>query len=240
MREKIMKSDFLRGIKIGIPICLGYFAVAFSLGITAKNAGLSAFQAALTSLLLNASAGEYAAFAVIAASGSYIEIALTEFIANARYLLMSCSLSQKLSDKAKLPHRLLMSIAVTDELFASSIGEEGKVNPSFYFGMMSVAMPGWCFGTLLGVVIGNILPARVVSALSVGLFGMFIAIVVPAAKRKRAVLLAVICAMILSFSIELIPLLSSLSSGIKIVVLTVIISSAAAILCPIKEESDEA
>ena len=240
MRENTVKNDFVRGLKTGIPICLGYFAVAFSLGITAKNAGLSAFQAALASLLLNASAGEYAAFAVIAAGGSYLEIALTEFIANARYLLMSCSLSQKLSDKARLPHRLIMSIAITDELFASSVGEKGKVSPSFYFGMMSVAMPGWCLGTLLGVIIGSILPIRVVSALSVGLFGMFIAIVVPETKKNRAVLLSVIAAMALSFVFEIIPFLESLSSGTKIIILTVIVSAAAAIIRPIKEESDAA
>ena len=126
-------SAYINGLKMGIPIGIGYLAVSFSLGITAKNAGLSGFQAALTSLLLNASAGEYAAFALIAINAGYFEIALMEFIANARYLLMSCALSQKLSDKAGLFHRMIIGVAVTDEMFGVSMSRLDKISPFFYF-----------------------------------------------------------------------------------------------------------
>ena len=136
------KPIFLNGLKMGIPICLGYFAVSFSLGISAKNAGLSAFQAGFASILLNASAGEYALFTLIASNAGYIEVALMELVANARYLLMSCALSQKLSNEARLPHRLFIGIAITDEMFGASISRPEKVSPLYYFGMMSVAMPG--------------------------------------------------------------------------------------------------
>ncbi|MDY3929454.1 MAG: AzlC family ABC transporter permease, partial [Clostridia bacterium] len=139
-------TDYINGLKMGIPIGIGYLAVSFSLGITAKKAGLTGFQAALTSLLLNASAGEYAAFALIAANAGYFEIAVMEFIANARYLLMSCALSQKLSDKARLPHRMFIGVAVTDEMFGVSMSRLDKIGPFFYFGMMSVAMPCWSLG----------------------------------------------------------------------------------------------
>lgn len=165
-------KQFTRGMRVGVPICLGYLAVSFTLGITAKNAGLSAFQATLTSFLVNASAGQYAAFTLIASQGGYLEMALLTLVTNARYLLMSCSLSQKLSPQTRLWQRCTVGFAVTDEMFGMAIAEPEDLSPFYYFGMMTVAMPGWALGTFLGTSVGNILPANVVSALSVGLYGM--------------------------------------------------------------------
>ena len=230
---------YINGLKMGIPIGIGYLAVSFSLGITAKNAGLTGFQAALTSLLLNASAGEYAAFALIAVNAGYFEIALMEFVANARYLLMSCALSQKLSDKAGILHRMIIGVAVTDEMFGVSMSRLDKISPFFYFGMMSVAMPCWSLGTYLGVVVGNVLPVNVVSALSVGLYGMFLASIIPPARKNRIILAIVAVSMFLSLVFSLLPLLSQLSEGVRTIILTVVIASAAAILFPVKEEEDE-
>ncbi len=233
-------SAYINGLKMGIPIGIGYLAVSFSLGITAKNAGLSGFQAALTSLLLNASAGEYAAFALIAINAGYFEIALMEFIANARYLLMSCALSQKLSDKAGLFHRMIIGVAVTDEMFGVSMSRLDKISPFFYFGMMSVAMPCWSLGTYLGVVLGNVLPSNVVSALSVGLYGMFLASIIPPARKNKIILATVTVSMLMSLVCTLLPVISNLSEGVRTILLTVVISSIAAILFPVKEEEDEA
>ena len=176
------RKQFSRGLRVGIPISLGYLAVSFTLGITAKNAGLSAFQATLTSLLVNASAGQYAAFTAMAAQSGYLEIAILEAVTNARYILMSCALSQKLPPKGKLWQRLVIGFNVNDELFGMAIAEPEKLNAFYYFGMMAVAMPGWALGTFLGTSVGNVLPASAVSALSVGLYGMFLAVIVPAAK----------------------------------------------------------
>ena len=233
-------SAYINGLKMGIPIGIGYLAVSFSLGITAKNAGLSGFQAALTSLLLNASAGEYAAFALIAINAGYFEIALMEFIANARYLLMSCALSQKLSDKAGLFHRMIIGVAVTDEMFGVSMSRLDKISPFFYFGMMSVAMPCWSLGTYLGVVLGNVLPSNVVSALSVGLYGMFLASIIPPARKNKIILATVTVSMLMSLVCTLLPVISKLSEGVRTILLTVVIASIAAILFPVKEEEDEA
>ena len=178
-------KQFSRGLRVGVPISLGYLAVSFTLGITAKNAGLSAFQATLTSLLVNASAGQYAAFTMMAAQGGYWEIAILEAVTNARYILMSCALSQKLPAASKLWHRLVIGFNVNDEIFGMAIAEQGKLNPFYYFGMMTVAMPGWALGTFLGTSVGNVLPANVVSALSVGLYGMFLAVITPPLGRAR-------------------------------------------------------
>ena len=229
-------KQFSRGLRVGVPISLGYLAVSFTLGITAKNAGLSAFQATLTSLLVNASAGQYAAFTMMAAQGGYWEIAILEAVTNARYILMSCALSQKLPAASKLWHRLVIGFNVNDEIFGMAIAEQGKLNPFYYFGMMTVAMPGWALGTFLGTSVGNVLPANVVSALSVGLYGMFIAIIVPPARKKKPVLFTVLFAVLLSCCFAYFPVFSGLSGGWGIIIITIVVSAVAALLFPVEEE----
>ncbi len=232
-------SRFRRGMRDGIPIALGYFAVAFTLGIAAKNAGLTAFQAALNSFLIHASAGEYAGITLIAALAGYFEVAVMEAVANARYLLMSCALSQKLDSKAPVWQRVLLGFGVTDEVFGISVGVEGKLNPFYSFGAMAVAIPAWSMGSACGVILGNILPLRAVSALSVGLYGMFIAIIIPPAKKNRVVAGLILLSFALSFLFDRLPLLDFMSEGVRIIVLTVAISLGAALLFPVRDEKEE-
>ena len=234
------KKCFARGLKAGVPIGLGYFAVAFTLGIAARNAGFTAFQAAFTSFLINASAGEFVGFTLIAAGAGYLEVAIMELVANARYLLMSFSLSQKLRPETPTWQRLVLGWYVTDEVFGVSIAEPGYLDPFYSYGAIALACPGWACGTFLGVIMGNVLPGGVVSALSVGLYGMFIAIFVPPAKESRIVRALVLVSMGLSFAFARIPLFDGISSGIKTIVLTVVISAAAAVLAPIREVKQDA
>lgn len=234
------RKQFFRGVRTGIPISLGYLAVSFTLGITAKNAGLSAFQATLTSLLVNASAGQYAAFTCMAALSGYLETAIIVGVTNARYILMSCALSQKLPASAKLWHRMVIGFNVNDEIFGMAIAEEDKLNPYYYFGMMGIAVPGWALGTFLGTSVGNILPTSVVSALSVGLYGMFLAVIIPASKKNRIILGVVVVSMASSFALEVIPWFAAIASGTRTILLTVVIASAAALLFPVKEEPADA
>ena len=231
---------YARGLKAGVPIGLGYLAVAFTLGIAAKNAGLTAFQATLTSFLINASAGEFVGFTLIGAGASYLEVAIMELVANARYLLMSFSLSQKLSPKTGILHRMLIGWYVTDEVFGVSISAPGYLNPFYTYGAISLACPGWAIGTCLGVIVGNILPASLVSALSVGLYGMFIAIFVPPSKTSKVIGGLVLVSMALSFAFNRIPVFDGISSGVKTIILTVAISAAAALLFPIREVKKDA
>ena len=230
----------LAGIRDGLPIGLGYLAVSFSLGIAARSAGLNAFQGFLISLLNNASAGEYAAFTVIAADSGFLEMALITLITNARYLLMSCSLSQKFSPDTPLIHRLLVGYDVTDELFGIAIARPGYLDPLYSYGAFIPAIPGWALGTALGVTAGSILPARVVSALSVALFGMFLAIIVPPARKNRAVLLCVLVSFVLSGLCAVLPVVKALSEGMRTILLTIVIASAAALLFPVADEEDKA
>lgn len=235
------KNVFLEGFRDGIPIGLGYFAVSFSLGIVAQNAGLNALQGFIASFFNLASAGEYALFTSIMAQVSYIEVAFITFIINARYLLMSCALSQKFDENTKFFHRFFVGFAITDEIFGITISREGKINPLYNYGAMSIAVPLWAIGTALGIMAGNILPVRVVSALSVALYGMFIAIIIPAAKKDWAVAIAVAVSFVLSYVFTITPLLKNISGGNKTIILTVLISAILAIVKPVKDEenSDE-
>ena len=234
------KQWFVRGMRAGIPISLGYFAVSLALGLSARNAGFSAFQATLTSFLINASAGEYIGFALIAAGAGYIEVFVMEAVANARYLLMSCALSQKLDPKTPIWKRLLLGYCITDEVFGASVAVDGYVDPVFTYGAMMIAVPGWSLGTLCGALLGNVLPIGLLSALSVSLYGMFISVFIPEAKRNRIVALLVLISFAASFLFMKLPIFGVISEGIKIIILTVIISLAAALIFPVKEdESDE-
>ena len=231
---------YKKGLVDGIPIALGYFAVAFTLGIVAKNSGLSAFQAMLAAALTNASAGGYAGFTLIGENASFLEMALTQLVVNARYLLMACALSQKLSPKTSTLHRSLIAFDVTDEIFGISVSVKGTLNPFYNYGAMTVSIPGWALGAFFGVIMGNVLPNSVVSALSVGLYGMFLAIIIPPARKNKIIAILVMVSMALSFVFSKLPLLSSISSGMRVIVLTVLISLAAAVLFPREEEDDDA
>ena len=241
--QELTRSDsrhvFAQGARDGIPIGLGYFAVAFSLGISAKAAGLDPLQAFIASLLTIASAGEYAAFTLIAAGASYLEMAAVIFITNCRYILMSCSMSQRLDPATSTGHRVGMGAFITDEIFGASISREGYLVPAYTYGLASTSVLPWALGTMFGVIAGNILPSSVVTALSVSIFGMFIAIIVPPSKKDPIVLFTVLISFLLSWLSGKLPLLSSVSEGTRIMILTVIIASAAAALFPVKEAAYE-
>jgi len=225
---------FTKGLGAGIPIMLGYFAVSIALGISARNAGMTAPQATLASALIMASAGQYIGFTLIAAGASYLEVIVMEAIANARYLLMSTALSQKVDPELPLHHRMLMGLWITDEIFGVSVSVEGRLNPYYNYGMAAVATPGWALGTLMGVVLGNVLPLRVVSALSVGLYGMFMSIFVPPARKNPIVAGLVIVSFALSWALNALSWFDGISAGMKIILLTVVISLAAALLFPVE------
>ena len=238
-QRAVRRRDFLAGVRDGVPIGLGYLAVAFSLGIAARSAGLNAFQGFLISLLNNASAGEYAAFTVIAADSGFVEMALITLITNARYLLMSCALAQRFAPETPFWHRLLIGYDVTDELFGITIARPGNLNPYYTYGAILLAAPAWACGTALGIIAGNLLPLRVVSALSVALYGMFLAIIIPPARKDRIVAVLVVISFALSFLCSYLPGISALSEGTRTILLTVAISGAAAVLFPVRQEENE-
>lgn len=240
MKMKLHRPVLLQGVRDGIPIALGYLAVSFSLGIAARNAGLNALQGFIASAFCMASAGEYAGFTSIAANAAYLEIALVTFIANARYLLMSCSLSQKFDPRMPFYHRLLTGFMVTDELFGISIARDGYLDPFYLYGAYLISMIAWSSGTSLGIVVGNLLPARAVSALSVALYGMFLAIIIPPCRKSRIIAGLVMISFAMSYAASRLPGIGTLSGGTRTILLTVIIAGTAAVLFPVREEGKHA
>ena len=233
------RREFRRGLLDGIPICLGYLAVSFAFGIQASEAGLSVFQASLMSLTNVTSAGQFSSLELISSNAAFAEMALLQLVVNLRYMLMSTALSQKLSPKVNTFKRCLVAYGVTDEIFALSVVRKGRLNPLYSYGLIVVSVFGWVLGTFLGAFAGQIMPQRLISALGLAIYGMFLAIIIPEAREKVSVLLVVTGAMAMSTLFTYAPVLKNISSGFRIIIVTIVIAGAAAALAP-KEEEDTA
>jgi predicted branched-subunit amino acid permease len=241
--EAIMKTSklYLRGMRDGIPIALGYLSVSFGFGVSAVSGGLSPLEAVLMSLTNVTSAGQMAGLASITADGAIVlltlatmlEVALTQLVINIRYFLMSLSLTQKLDGGFTLPHRLLTSFGITDEIFGVASSQKGDISPRYLYGLIFLPVLGWTLGTLLGSVAGTILPDSLKHALGITIYGMFVAIVVPPAKADRGVLIASLLAIAVSCVIAFVPLFGFITSGFAIIIAALIGAVVAAILRPI-------
>lgn len=230
------KNDFRRGLIDGIPICLGYLSVSFAFGIFAVESGLEVWQAVLISMTCVTSAGQLAAVPIIAGAGGLLELAISQLVINMRYALMSISLSQKLDEHVRLTDKLAIAFVNTDEVFALASGQKGKVSKWYMYGLMLTPWAGWALGTTIGAVAGNILPAIVTAALGVAIYGMFIAIVVPEAKKSRPTALCVAIAVALSCLFAWVPVLKAVPSGFAIIVCAVAASAIMAFVAPLGEE----
>ena len=236
------KTEFRTGLKDGIPIALGYFAVSFSLGIAMVAAGISSVEGAVMSLTNLTSAGEFAGVRIIAVGGTLIELVLTQLIINLRYSLMSLSLTQKLDGSVTFWKKLIIAFGNTDEIFAVAMNHQKSLTLPYMVGLQSLPIVGWTLGTFLGAVASDIMPAKLSIAMNVILYGMFIAIVVPAAKKSRPVLIVAGIAVALSCLFYFVPFLKQVSEGISIIICTVAAASIGAVLFPVKdmEEKDTA
>ena len=218
---------------------MGYFAVAFSLGIIARQAGLTAAIGFVSSFFTRASAGEYGVYTLVAAQAAYAEIVAMCLVVNLRYMLMSAALSQKIAPGTSWFHRILMACCVTDEVFGVSIAHPGYCPPAYTYSAALISTLFWASGCAAGIIAGGMLPTNIVAALSVALYGMFLAIIMPPARDDRHVLYAVAASFALSGACAVAPVVSSWSSGTRTIVLTILISAVAAWLKPVKtEEAD--
>lgn len=235
-----MRENSLRqGMIDGIPIALGYLSVSFSFGILASKGGLPVWVAVLISMTNLTSAGQFAGLDLILSGGSLIEMALTQLIINLRYALMSLSLSQKLDSSVRLPDRLIISFGNTDEVFAVASSKSGDVGRRYLYGLISLPYVGWALGTFLGAAAGQILPAIAVSALGIALYGMFVAIIIPPAKKYRPVLKVIIASVALSCIIYWTPLSTYISSGFSIILCALLGAGIGATLYPISREEQK-
>lgn len=233
-----VKTDFLRGLHNGVPICLGYVSVAFTFGMMCTENSMPFWIAVLISMTNLTSAGQFAGTALIIGGGSLVEIGITTFVINIRYLLMSLSLSQRIDPALSIPKRLLMSFGVTDEIFGVSMQSRGQISAAYFFGLMTAPFWGWALGTLIGATAVSLLPAMVRSALGIAIYGMFLAVIIPPARTERALVWVIVIAAMISCLFYYLPVLQQLSSGWVIIICAVLASSFAAIKWPIKEEEE--
>lgn len=235
-----MQKQFKEGLKDGFPICLGYISVSFAFGIFAVGSGLSVLETLLLSMTNVTSAGQFAAVPIIATGGTLLELFAIQLVINARYSLMSLSLSQKLGRDIRLRDRFLIAFVNTDEVFAVASGKPAAVSRKYMFGLILTPYLGWSLGTLLGAAAGDVLPALLVSALGVAIYGMFIAIVLPGAKHRRMTAICVLLAVILSCLFRFLPCLSAVPDSFSIIICAVLASAIMATVAPLDEEVSHA
>ena len=231
-----MRKKFVKGLLDGMPIGIGYLSVAFGFGIFSVKLGIPVLHALLISATCLTSAGQVAGVEVIAACGSLAEIAITQLIINLRYSLMGFSLTQKLDEGFTTGKRMLLSYGITDEVFAVAISQKGKISPSYMVGLITLPFLGWTCGTLMGALASQLLPKAFTDAMGILLYGMFIAVFTPPARKSKPILLAVVLAAGISVMIKY--LFPFISGGFAIILSAVIASLICAALFPISDEEE--
>lgn len=228
-------DNWQSGLRDGLPIAIAYFAVSFAFGIAATKSHLPMFDAFLMSLTNMTSAGQFSALTLIPTGISYFEMAIAQIILNLRYLIMSCSLSQKYDSDLPLIHRCICAFPITDELFGIVCCQPGKVSPFYTYGLMTLCVPSWCLGTICGCYSGTLLSPSLISTLGIVIYAMFFAIIVPPSKKDKVIRNVCISALVLGYGLSIFPISSVWSSGIRIIIVTFIVAGIAAIVHPIKD-----
>ncbi|MCQ2525015.1 MAG: AzlC family ABC transporter permease [Lachnospiraceae bacterium] len=236
MNSVSRKEEFIDGVKKGIPIGVGYLAVSFTFGIWAVEGGMPIWMVVFISFSNLTSAGQFAGTRLILDAASFFEIGLSVFVINIRYMLMSLALTQKLKEGTRLGQKLIFGFGVTDEVFAVASTRERKVSAPYMYGLISTPIIGWTLGTFLGAVTGNLLPERLADAMGIALYAMFIAIIIPPAKKSRAILGAIIISIIITCILKYVPVFSFITDGFAMIIATVIASAVMAVVAPVKEE----
>ena len=232
------KEAYQRGLQLGMPIGIGYFSVSFAFGMMAVGSGLSPLLALAISMTNVTSAGQFAGIQVIAAGGTLLEMTLTMLMLNARYFLMSLALSQKVSKHLTGIQRALMSFCVTDEVFAVASMEKEPITGWYWLGLVTLPYTGWSLGTLCGALISGFLPTSLQDALGIALYGMFIAIIIPAAKHSRAIIMTIGLAVLISCVLYYLPLFSHISSGFAVIIVTLVSAGIMAYVAPVTEQKE--
>lgn len=232
-------DEFKDGLKKGLPIGLGYISVSLTFGMMAVSGGISPLMAVFISFTNVTSAGQFAGIQLIFQTASYFEIALTVFVINIRYMLMSLSLSQKLTRTTTLLEKLILAFGVTDETFAVASLEEKPLTAPYMFGLITLPIIGWTFGTFLGAVASTILPVKLQDALGIALYAMFIALIIPESKKSKPILLVVLIAVFFSLLFRYVPFLHQLSSGFAIIISSLLASAIVAYFCPLKKLKED-
>lgn len=242
MENSIISLNYKTGFRDGLPVGIGYFAISFAFGLMASGYGFPVIESVMISAFCLTSAGQLASLPIIGALGAYTELALTQFLINLRYSLMSISLSQRFDREIKTKDKLYLAFALTDEIFAVAICKGQRLTKKYLLSLLALPYIGWVLGTLSGAIAGNILPDLLVKALSVSMYAMFIAILVPVIKISKPILACVLSSVALSCLFKYAPVLNKVPGGFVIIIIALAVCIPLAILAPIKDDiqDDEA
>lgn len=230
---------FKNGVKDGLPISLAYLSVSFAFGVQASLLGVPVIISVLISMTNLTSAGQLAGLGVVAALGSFMEIAVMQLVINSRYFIMSIALSQKTDDSFTVGRRLLCAAFITDEIFALAAAKPRKISVKYFYGLALLPYIGWATGTLIDAVFGNVLPDNAAYALGIALYAMFIAIILPPSLSQRGVLAASLLGAGLSCALYYVPWFKGLSSGMSVIVAALAASFVVAAIFPVNESENE-
>ena len=236
MTKTEKRADYRYGFRKGLPIGAGYITVSFAFGVMAVGKGLTPLLAVFISLTNLTSAGQFAGTNLLVEGAGILEIALTVFVINLRYMLMSLALSQKLQTGTGLFKRLVFGFGITDETFAVAVTETHKISAEYLFGLITAPIIGWTFGTALGAFASGILPPALQSAMGIALYAMFIAIIVPPAKKSKPVVFVLALSILLSCTLHSLRIFDFISDGFQIIISTVLSAAAAALLFPVENK----
>lgn len=226
---------FKNGVKDGFPISLAYLSVSFAFGVQASLLGVPVLISVLISMTNLTSAGQLAGLGVVAALGSFLEIAVMQLVINSRYFIMSIALSQKTDDSFTFGKRLFCATFVTDEIFAIAAAKPGKINVKYFCGLALLPYIGWATGTLIGTLFGNVLPDNAAYALGIALYAMFIAIILPPSLSQRGVFAATLAGAGFSCILYYVPIFKGLSSGLSVIISAVAASCIIAAIFPVND-----
>ena len=233
--ELSARRAYVRGLPQGLPICLGYFAVALAFGLVALGSGLTPLIATVISVTNLSGAGQFAGVMVLGSGGGLAELVSTVLVINLRYVLMALALQQRLPAGLSVWQRVAVGFGITDEVFAVAIQPQVPLSVPWFLGLMTLPWLGWSAGTLVGALLGAILPPLIVQALGIALYCMFIAIIVPPALDSRPILVTVLLAAAISVLLAQLPVTRDLAFGWRVIVATVIAASHAAWRWPLPE-----
>lgn len=234
------KDEFLDGLKRGIPIGVGYLAVSFSFGIWAYEGGMPIWMVVFISLSNLTSSGQFAGTQLIFANASLFEIGLSVFVINIRYILMSLSLTQKLHEKTRLGQKLIFGYGITDEIFAMASTRDRKITASYMYGLILMPVAGWTLGTALGAITGSLLPDSLSDAMGIALYAMFIAVIIPPAKKSKGIMASIGLAVLFTCIFKYIPIFSFITDGFALILATVLSAAIMAKVAPVKDDEEAA
>lgn len=191
--QKATREQFFRGLKAGVPVMFGFIPVAIAYALSARQAGFSALETILMSLMVYAGSSQMMAVGMLSTGSAMGPIVLATFLLNLRHFIMSTYVMRELPEKTRLPQRLLSAFCITDEGFAvfSAQKDENRTMP-FFAGLAVITYLSWVGGSAIGAFASGLIPQTLLNSFNIALYAMFIALLAPGLSGKPKLCLLVL------------------------------------------------